>query len=235
MGKTPCPACTFLNSSGRSTCDLCSNPLCWACEKCTFLNGAVSQLCEVCGSPSPARAACALTDPGTGAQPGASGRGGGPFFLEPLSRLPFTIPPVHVVCSPRTREEIVPELRGLGLRDSLIVDALGSHTVLFRPEHFQNCRRGPLWAISKHLCDTWAHTMCYHRYRCQFRKVSQGDTGHLLPRFFLLLTQVYFSLRDFIDQEINHEKLPYIVICTHVHFDHTGGAHWFSEAEEVEP
>ena len=36
------------------------------------------------------------------------------------------------------------------------------------------------------------------------------------------------NLKNFISSRINHQQLPFLVVCTHVHFDHVGGNHLFS-------
>eukprot|EP00750_Incisomonas_marina_P013007 INCI17200.1.p1 GENE.INCI17200.1~~INCI17200.1.p1 ORF type:complete len:246 (+),score=31.27 INCI17200.1:188-925(+) len=40
------------------------------------------------------------------------------------------------------------------------------------------------------------------------------------------------NLRGFIDHHINTTRLPYLVVCSHVHFDHIGGNHRFSGSED---
>ena len=36
------------------------------------------------------------------------------------------------------------------------------------------------------------------------------------------------DLRGFLDARVNPGGLPYVVVCTHVHFDHVGANHQFA-------
>eukprot|EP01062_Namystynia_karyoxenos_P035246 TRINITY_DN25846_c0_g1_i1.p1 TRINITY_DN25846_c0_g1~~TRINITY_DN25846_c0_g1_i1.p1 ORF type:complete len:393 (+),score=108.50 TRINITY_DN25846_c0_g1_i1:70-1179(+) len=74
-------------------------------------------------------------------------------------------------------------------------------------------------------------------------KVVQDDQWKEYPFMYLLVGPQRIVVVDtgapvgsamtfkaFVDAHLNPRKLPYYVVCTHVHFDHTGGAHAFSDA-----
>eukprot|EP01065_Artemidia_motanka_P030355 TRINITY_DN36377_c0_g1_i1.p1 TRINITY_DN36377_c0_g1~~TRINITY_DN36377_c0_g1_i1.p1 ORF type:complete len:365 (+),score=76.95 TRINITY_DN36377_c0_g1_i1:49-1143(+) len=54
------------------------------------------------------------------------------------------------------------------------------------------------------------------------RRVVLIDTGAPQPSGM--------TYKTFLDENLNKAGLPYLVLCSHVHFDHIGGAHAFSEA-----
>ena len=84
-----CPACTFANEAGASSCTICGSPLApaaggqpqpqqaeaagaeWACAACTLVNPANAGACTACGSPNPA-------GPPAGGGGGGGGGGAGP-------------------------------------------------------------------------------------------------------------------------------------------------------------
>lgn len=61
---------------------------------------------------------------------------------------------------------------------------------------------------------------CYVRLAPEAKRCFLIDTGCGLG-----------NLRDYIEENINLEKWPYTVICTHSHFDHIAANHLFAEEE----
>jgi hypothetical protein len=50
----------------------------------------------------------------------------------------------------------------------------------------------------------------------------------ILTRYFFTVYYCPGNFRKYVDENINKAKLPYLVVCSHVHFDHIGGNYRFS-------